>query len=105
MSLYLTLAIMLALFTLTAVVKARRLHYGAIPWFFAGWLTGELAWFHLTWSLLLSLLVILGGGLDSSAGHWGLGLFVLSWLGLALSLIHISEPTRLDARSRMPSSA
>ena len=26
-------------------------------------------------------------------------------LGLNLSLIHISEPTRLDARSRMPSSA
>ena len=29
----------------------------------------------------------------------------MSRMGWRLSLIHISEPTRLDARSRMPSSA
>ena len=29
----------------------------------------------------------------------------VTFQGLTLSLIHISEPTRLDARSRMPSSA
>ncbi|MDJ0877070.1 MAG: alpha/beta hydrolase [Halieaceae bacterium] len=83
MSLYLALAILLALCTVTALVKARRLSYGAIPWFFAGWLTGELAWFHMAWSLLLSLLVAMGDGLDSEAGRWGLILFLLSWLGLA----------------------
>ena len=34
--------------------------------------------------------------------------YIQGWQGgylLNLSLIHISEPTRLDARSRMPSSA
>ena len=46
---------------------------------------------------------------------WGLCIFIyilqLWWVGWGLrlvtdlSLIHISEPTRLDARSRMPSSA
>ncbi len=82
MSLYLALAVLLALSTLTALIKARRLHYGAIPWFFVGWLTGELAWFHLAWSLPLSVLVVLGDGLDSSTGRWGLTLFLFSWIGL-----------------------
>ena len=31
--------------------------------------------------------------------------FVTAWMELELSLIHISEPTRLDLASRMPSSA
>jgi acetyl esterase/lipase len=83
MTYYLALAVLLTLFTVTALVKARRLHYGAIPWFLAGWLTGELAWFHLAWSLLLTVLVVLGGGLDSDAGRWGLVLFLFCWLGLA----------------------
>ncbi len=101
MSLYLALAIVLALFTVTALVKARRLHYGAIPWFFAGWLTGELAWFHMAWSLLLSLAVVLGGGLDSSAGRWGLTLFLFSWVGLGwLHVQAMDTAARLEAALR-----
>ncbi len=101
MSLYLALAILLALSTVTALVKARRLHYGAIPWFFAGWLTGELAWFHLAWSLVLSVLVVLADGMDSGAGRWGLTLFLFSWAGLAwLHVQAMNTGAQLEAALR-----
>ncbi len=82
MSFYLFLAILFLLFTATVVIKARQLSFAALPWFFSAWLTGELAWFHLAWQLLLTLLVTLGGGMESAANRWGLVLFSLSWLGL-----------------------
>jgi acetyl esterase/lipase len=82
MSIYLVLAILSAVFTLCTVVKARRLYYGSIFWFFSGWLTGELAWFHLTWQVALTLVVAVTGGMESAADRWGLALFCLSWLGL-----------------------
>lgn len=82
MTVYLVLAIFSALFAMTAVCKARRLSYGSIFWFFSGWLTGELAWFHLSWQLVLTLVVTLAGGMETAAGRWGLVFFALSWLGL-----------------------
>lgn len=83
MSLYLFFAILWLLFTAAAVIKARKLSLAAIPWFFAGWLTSELAWAHFVWQLVLTLVVVLGGGMDSAANRLGLGLFLLSWAGLA----------------------
>jgi acetyl esterase/lipase len=82
MTFYLILGILSAVFTLTAVVKARRLRYGSIFWFFAGWLAGELAWFHVAWQLALTLVVAVTGGMDTEAARWGLAFFSLSWLGL-----------------------
>jgi acetyl esterase/lipase len=81
---YLTLSILALLGALTALVQARRISYAVVPWFFMGWLVGELAPIHLAWQLLLTLLVAISGALESSQGQWGLGLFVLSWLMLLL---------------------
>ena len=47
-------------------------------------------------------------GFSPSVYGFGAGIFFLGYIVFeipSLSLIHISEPTRLDARSRMPSSA
>jgi len=82
MTLYLILATVFAVATLTAVVQSRRLSYAMPLYFLLAWLIGELAFIHLAWQMLLALLVILVGGLESSAGRWGLVLFAGSWLGL-----------------------
>ncbi len=89
MTAYLIIAILFASFTVCALVQARRLKLGIVPWFFAGWLVGELAWAHLVWQLLLTLLVVMAGGLETAAGQWGAGVFMLSWLGLAR--LHIAS--------------
>lgn len=106
MTFYLVLAILSALFTLTAVVNARQLHYGSVLWFLTSWLTGELAWFHLLAQLLLTLVVTLGGGMESAAGRWGLAFFCLSWLGLlyvhvqAMNAGNVLESALRDALGR-----
>ena len=82
MSIYLTLAILSFLSTLCALIKARKLSHAVPLYFFTAWLTGELALIHIGWQMLLTLGMVLVGGLDSESGRWGLGLFVLSWLGL-----------------------
>jgi acetyl esterase/lipase len=79
---YFGLAVLSALATLTALVKARRIYFFIVPWFFSGWLTGELAFIHLAWQLLLTALVAWQGGLESATGQNGLLLFVFCWLGL-----------------------
>jgi len=71
--------------TVTALIRATRLGRGNMLWFLSGWLTGELAVFHV----LLSGLVAFGFGLSTAAlqagpGRIGLGLMILSWAGLAL---------------------
>jgi len=66
----------------TAVVKARRLYFFVPAYFLSAWLCGELAFIHLLWQLVLSLLFGLSGGFDDPDGQLGLMLFILSWLGL-----------------------
>ena len=82
MTLYLILAILTLAGTLCALIKARRLSHAVPLYFFTGWLTGELAFIHVIWQLLLTLVMVVSGNLDTEAGRWGLGLFLLSWLGL-----------------------
>lgn len=82
MTFYLILAILSAAGTLCALIKARRLSHAVPLYFFTAWLTGELAFIHVVWQLLLTLAVAISGGLDTEAGRWGLVLFALSWLGL-----------------------
>jgi len=79
---YLTLAVLSLLGTATALIKARRLAWAMVPWFFSGWLTGELAFIHVIWQLPLTIAVALLGGLDTDNGRLGLLLFSVSWLGL-----------------------
>ena len=82
MTAYLVLGILSFAATLCALFKARRLSHAVPLYFFTAWLTGELAFIHLLWQLGLTLLVLLSGGFDSPQAQWGLGFFLLSWLGL-----------------------
>mgnify|MGYP001827872149 CR=1 FL=1 len=76
------MAVLSAVGTVTALVKARRIGFLIVPWFFSGWLTGELAFIHVVWQVALTVLVGWQGGLAGDTGQTGLLLFGLSWLGL-----------------------
>lgn len=79
---YLTLSILGAIGVLTALLQARRLYLAAAPYFLMAWLTGELAFIHLCWQLLLTIVVALLDGLDNGTGQLGLLIYAVSWLGL-----------------------
>jgi len=79
---YLTMSIIGAVTTLTALVQARRLSHAVPLYFLTAWLTGELAFIHLAWQLVFTVLVGFFGGLASESGQWGLFIYALSWLGL-----------------------
>ena len=69
--------------TVTGLVRATRLGWGNMFWFLSGWLTSELALFHV----VLSAVVALGfhwwtDAFDFAPARLGLALVGLSWLGL-----------------------
>jgi acetyl esterase/lipase len=69
--------------TVTGLVRATRLGWANMFWFLFGWLTSELALFHLA----LSALVVLGfahwtDAFDFAPGRVGLAVVGLTWLGL-----------------------
>ncbi len=70
-----------AAFTVNAFRPAARWQLLA-PSFFAGWLTNELAPFHLVWQVLGTLLFVRWGALDAWAGWLGLAITMASWGGL-----------------------
>lgn len=72
--------------TATAVVRADRLGWGNMFWFLSGWLTSELALFHLVGSVLVALaFAATTDALGAAPGRVGLGLMAISWAGLALA--------------------
>ena len=72
--------------TVTAVVRADRLGWGNMFWFLSGWLTSELALFHLVGSVLVALaFAATTDALGAAPGRVGLGLMAISWAGLALA--------------------
>jgi acetyl esterase/lipase len=74
------------LMTVTGIVRATRLGWGNMPWFLSGWLTSELALFHVLLSALVMLaFAAMTDALQSPPGRLGLGLMALSWAGLALA--------------------
>ena len=84
--LFLWLAIMGVAMTATAIVRADRLGFGNMFWFLSGWLTSELALFHV----LLSGIVMAAFGLASDAlqawpGQLAVGLVMVSWAGLLVA--------------------
>lgn len=79
---YFALSVFCFIGTVAAVFQARKISHASIPWFFLGWLFGELAPIHLLWQLGLTLLLAMTGDLDTASGRQGLTLFVISWLGL-----------------------
>jgi acetyl esterase/lipase len=81
-SLFLMASLIGALFVLNArrpFARDGRLSVGV---FFAGWLTTELPVQHLAWQLLLTAAFVEEGALEGWPGFVGLGLAVLSWVGL-----------------------
>ncbi len=56
--------------------------YGAAASFFAGWLTGELALFHIGWQAAATLVFWWGGAFQSVPGLAGLALTIASWAAL-----------------------
>jgi acetyl esterase/lipase len=72
--------------TATALLRADRLGWGNMLWFVSGWLTSELALFHI----LLSAVVVAAFALASDALHaWpgrlAIGWVLASWVGLLLA--------------------
>jgi acetyl esterase/lipase len=69
------------------------------PSFFAGWLTGELAGFHIFWQAVATGLFIAFGALDAWPGYLGLALTAISWAGLVwmIAIAHRSGEVIEDA--------
>jgi len=83
---FLALGVVGLLMTVTALFRATRLGWGNTLWFLGGWLTSELALFHVAFSLAVTLaFVAWTDALGHAAGRLGLALVVLSWSGLLLA--------------------
>jgi len=92
---YFFLAVLSAIGTYSAVIQARRIYWAAPFYFLIAWLTGELAMVHLLWQVALTALLAFSGLLDSRLAQAGLGLFALSWLGLAYLHIQSMDTPRV----------
>ena len=79
---YLLASVWGAGFSAAALLRVRRLGGAVFPYFMAAWLTAELALFHIAWQLVATLAFAAAGALREPAGQLGLGLTLLSWLGL-----------------------
>lgn len=91
--LYLAGALIGVWFTVQAFRPTRLPSPVAIPSFFAGWLTNELAFHHLAWQAIITVVYIALGALQHWAGWVALALTLLQWI----ALVHI---IRLAGRSR-----
>jgi len=76
-----------ALFTFNAYVPVRRLGPLIVPSFFAGWLTSELSVHHLAWQLVATVGFVWAGALEAWPGWLGLGITLVSWIGLLALLV------------------
>jgi acetyl esterase/lipase len=75
-----------ALFTWIAIRPPQRPRWANIAVFFAGWLTGELAFHHIAWQVVATLAFAWAGALSAWPGWLGLGITVASWAGLLRAL-------------------
>lgn len=90
-----------ALFTIASVVRLRRPAFLLFPYFLSGWFTGELALFHIAWQLVATVVFVALGALDAWPGWVGLGIAVLSWIGLAVNQQRAMQaPAVLEAALR-----
>jgi acetyl esterase/lipase len=72
-------------FTLLALVAPRRPVVLSFPFFMAGWVTSELALFHIAWQAASTIVFVAFGTLSDTNGWIGLGVTALSWVGLWLA--------------------
>lgn len=80
-SFYLIISVLSLLGTLAALIRARRLYYLIPLYFIVAWISGELALQRIAIQLVLSLVFIACGVLDSPNGQWALFLLLVSWTG------------------------
>lgn len=80
--LFLAVSLVGAWFTANAFRPVAPGSRRAVVSFFAGWLTSELALHHLAWQALFTLLFVGAGALRGWPGWVGLGITLLSWMGL-----------------------
>jgi len=71
-------------FTLSAMLRARRLGLLVVPYFFGAWLTSELAVHHIAWQVLATAMFIAYGALHHWPGLFGLAVSLSSWAGLVV---------------------
>lgn len=111
---FLGLAVAGGMMTASALVRADRLGWGNMLWFLSGWLTGELALFHILSSAMVAAVFALAtDALHAWPGQLASGLVLLSWAGLLLVQWR-ARPTRAvleaalqaglgrDYRARLP---
>jgi acetyl esterase/lipase len=79
---FLAVSLVGAAFTLSTLVRGRRLYVLAMPYFFASWLAGELAFHHIAWQAVATLVFVALGALDRWPGVLGLTVTLCSWAGL-----------------------
>jgi acetyl esterase/lipase len=77
--LFLLVSLVGAAFTATVVLRIRRISYLIVPYFFAGWITGELALHHVAWQALATVAFVAMGALDAWPGWIGLAITLASW--------------------------
>ncbi len=87
-SVFLALSLIGLTFTLTTLIPQRRQNWASIPRFFASWLTGELALYHIAWQAAATAGFVAYGALEQPAGVAGLVITLLSWAGLCVALKH-----------------
>lgn len=97
---FMTLTINNIAYTVNAFRPTRR-NPVLFGWsFFASWITIELAWFHLVWQVLATLVLGRLGAFRKPPGRAALGLAVASWLGLGV-LIRQSLAARQEIRDAL----
>ncbi|MFT4571495.1 MAG: acetyl esterase/lipase [Hyphomicrobiaceae bacterium] len=80
--LFLAVSLWGAWFTLNVYRPHYRNVYGSVASFFAGWLTGELALFHVAWQVVATAIFWSLGALATPAGQLGIAVTLVSWAGL-----------------------
>ncbi len=77
--LFLLVSLWGAAFTASVVLRIRRISYLIIPYFFMGWITGELALHHVAWQAVATVGFVALGALDAWPGWLGLAITLASW--------------------------
>ncbi|MFN8037491.1 MAG: alpha/beta hydrolase [Acidimicrobiia bacterium] len=90
--LFLGVSLVGAWFTFNALFPTRRWQMLVLS-FMAGWITAELAYFHLAWQFVATVVFIRLGALETWPGILGLVITLVSWAGL-LFLIAVSLRSR-----------
>ena len=80
---YLIVSVIGAWFTLNAFYPTRRWQLMLFS-FFASWLTIELAWFHVIWQAIATVVFVWLGALSTWPGIVALVITVASWVGLVV---------------------